>query len=163
MAAEDVERPARPPRKRRELERALPLWLASWASDPTLTQQERDRAQAERSRRKSMGGAQTVVGLVIGAEGATPAQVAFMRKTVAGKGVVKVLAPLPLKLDLPPNTFVLERDLREIIKTSDVVVAAPRQGTKPKTVFGVWLEVRHAKQLGVPVTVVLPDGAMATW
>jgi hypothetical protein len=160
MAKGDVERPALPPRKRRELERALPVWLASWANDESIPEPDRRRAQAERDRRKDAGAVQLVVGLVIGPDGATPPQVEAMREVVSSPTVVKVMSPRPLKLGLPPNTFVLETDLREIVKTADLVVAAPRQVRKPVMVTGVWEEVRHAKQLGVPVKVVLADGEL---
>jgi hypothetical protein len=97
---------------------------------------------------------------VIGPEGATPEQVAVIREYTDTTRIAKVMAPVSVKLNLPPNTFVLERELREIVKTADVLFAAVRKGPKPNPPVGVWKEVRHARLIGVPTTVVLPDGEL---
>jgi hypothetical protein len=80
---EDAPTPPRPPRKRRQMERALPVWLATWATDESLTPSERRRAQEERDRRKALQ-PEVVVGFVGAREGLSPGQRARVRELLAG-------------------------------------------------------------------------------
>lgn len=77
---EDVEVPARPPAKRRQLEAALDLWLAVWLSRDDLTPSERRRVEEEKARRKAEArdGPEIVVGFTGTRAGMTPLQRAFV-------------------------------------------------------------------------------------
>lgn len=167
MSEDDVEIPAVPPRKRRQLEATPAKWLAVWAADESLPPSQRRRAQDERDRRKRNAGTSfEIVGVLVGAEGATPEQVDYVRARVPAAKRVK--APRPLKLGLKPNTFVLcgepwagttlQERLKYIVRTSSAVIATPEKDHDPQRVEGVWEAVRYAKHRNVPVTVVMPDG-----
>jgi hypothetical protein len=168
VSDDDVEIPAAPPRKRRQLESAPAKWLAVWASDESLPPSQRRRAQAERDRRKRGQGMETIVGLLVGSEGATPQQVEVMRERAHAGDVKRVKAPRPLKLGLKRESYVvcdepwagaaLDERLKYIVRTSTTLVATPEKDHDPQRVEGVWEAVRYAKHRNVPVKVVMPDG-----
>lgn len=161
---DDVEIPPAPPRKRRELERALPVWLATWASDESLPPSQRKRAQGERDRRKHLL-PDVCVGVIVGEEGMTPAQ----RERLADLGVAAsptalhveerfVVHARRLLQSIADVTIWMHPDAQELVKASTLVLAAPKEPEKPDRVEGVWEGVRYAKHRKVPVRVVLPNG-----
>lgn len=81
---DDVETPARPPAKRRQLEDALDLWLAVWLSRDDLTPSERRRVEEEKARRRSATARSATYGFTGTQAGMTPAQRAAVREIVAG-------------------------------------------------------------------------------
>jgi len=150
---EDVEIPARPPRKRRQLERSLDLALAVWATSEQLNPGERRRVAAERERRKALAkaGRRAVVGVVWQREGRTPQQVE----------AVKDFRRTPDLHEHMMGTC----DYREFVKRLDRLVALPKEMTKqdqpPED--SVWACVRYARHRGILVTVVLPNGENLSW
>lgn len=81
---EDVEIPERPPRKRRQMEQALDVWLATWAAREDLTPSERRRVEDEQRDRKLRRQRERVVAGFSGTrEGMTPPQRAQLRKLIA--------------------------------------------------------------------------------
>jgi hypothetical protein len=163
---DDVEIPPAPPRKRRELERALPVWLATWASDESLPPSQRRRAQEERDRRKALV-ADVRVGVILGEEGMTPAQREVVLETLAAVAATELhydglrsphMRRLLLPLDDLNVTSIPQPGDQELVKASTMVIAAPKEPEKPDRVEGVWEAVRYAKHRKVPVRVVLPNG-----
>jgi hypothetical protein len=159
---EDVEMPLVVPQKRKQLEAALPQWLAVWATDESQPPSARKRAQAERDRRKALV-PDVRVGVIVGEEGMTPVQ----REVVAGvmasatelhwpAGAVKHLRRALAGLDDIPGHP--HEDVREVVRQATAVVAAPKEPEKPDRVEGVWEAVRYARHRRVPVRVVLPNG-----
>lgn len=160
---DDVEIPPEPPRKRRQLEAALPVWLATWATDESLPPSARRRAQEERDRRKALA-PDVRVGFIVGEEGMTPVQRDRLVELAISAG------PTELHLDgrrLPHvrrfpaellHMVVVHEEAQELVKASTLVLAAPKEPEKPDRVEGVWEAVRYAKHRRVPVRVVLPNG-----
>jgi len=80
---DDVEIPERPPRKRRHMEQALDLWLATWLAREDLTPSERRRCEAEREARKQrQGRAKVRVGFSGTRAGMTPQQRKRIRELI---------------------------------------------------------------------------------
>lgn len=74
----DAPPPLRPPRKRRPLEQAPDLWLATWLARDDLTPSERRRVTEEKERRKERK-VSIIVGFTGAREGLTPPQREFVR------------------------------------------------------------------------------------
>lgn len=155
---DDAELPAVVPRKRRQVEALLDRWIAIWLAGDEITPSERRLLEAEKLRRKKLHPDPIRLGVIVGREGLTPAQLEFARTHAQADGVVQIRAPFPVKLGAPPNTFAVLPDNRMVVRESDVVVAAPKEPEKPGRVEGVWECVRLAKQRGARVHVVLPNG-----
>lgn len=174
MGKDDIEVPPRPPAKRRQLEAALPQWLATWANDESLTPSERRRVQAERDRRKKMKvRSELVVGLVLAEEGVTPAQLDALRDTVRSTQAAQVVhTRIPRKVHGKLAQVCREQDVplvlragdgllgaREVVRESDIIIAAPREPqVQTYATPGVWSMVGLARHRSTPVSVVLPDG-----
>jgi len=86
---EDVEIRPRPPRKRRQMEQALPQELAVWVDDINLTPSERRRAHEERERRKRADHRQ-VVGFSGTRAGMTPPQKRAIRELIENTEIREV-------------------------------------------------------------------------
>lgn len=154
------------PRKRRQLEDQaafLDLHIAMWL-DGDITPSERRRLEEEKARRKSLR-PNVNVGLIVGAEGLTPAQTtaahAFLLtvnptavhwQNGTLKLVRKALAAVP---DVPGE---VHQDFNEVVRHSTTVIAFPKEPEKPNQVQGVWAGVRYAKHRSTPVRVVMPNG-----
>lgn len=138
---DDAPTPEKIPTKRRQLREALDRWLVEWLTRPTITPAEAKRVERERARRKTLKPT-TVVGVLAGREGLTPEQ----REYVRGYFV-----------DMDPTVMQTgtEAELSNIVRSSNVVVAAPPRSVKTGA---VWEAVRLAKHRHVPVRVVLPNG-----
>lgn len=150
---DDAPPPAAVPRKRRQLESLPDRWIAEWLSGAyPLPRGDRLRLEAERERRKAVRRAEDrTVTVVIGPEGQTPQQRA---------AVADALAMLqPTQFHRP---MILEH-VRQAIRESDFVIAAPREATPPsdqqvRDRSWVWLAVDYAKHRRVPVKIIMPDG-----
>lgn len=79
---EDVQIPERPPRKRRQMEQALDLWVATWLARDDLTPSERRRCEEEKQRRKR-NDRHVIVGFTGTRAGVTPQQKHRLRELVA--------------------------------------------------------------------------------
>jgi hypothetical protein len=163
---EDVAELPSIPRKRSALKKALDLHLALWLERDDLMPSVRRALQEEKQRRKS-GIRELAVGVLVGFEGATPAQLRVLREEVGREGVTRVFAPRPMPLGLAPDVFrsvaseAWDDRLRGIVRACDSLLAAPRDHREPtKKDSGVWAMVRYARHRKVPVKVVLPDGAI---
>lgn len=172
---DDIETPPRPPAKRRQLEAALPAWLAVWANDESLTPSERRRAQEERDRRKALAGKDEVVGLVVAAEGMTPSQLeglcTALRETNASQvlhtrvprkvhgALMAVCRDMGAEARLVADVRDEQAAAAQVVRDSSFVLAAPRERTVlPYATPGVWSMVGLARHRSLPVRVVLPDG-----
>src|SRR3954470_4455158 len=142
---DDVEIPPAPPRKRRQLEAALPAWLATWANDESLPPSARRRAQEERDRRKALV-PDVRIGILVGEEGMTPVQRDRLAE-LAGQAhptelhvefdVARHVRRLVDALELGEVPW-YHADPQELVKASTLVLAAPKEPEKPDRVEGVW-------------------------
>jgi hypothetical protein len=151
------------PKKRRALEKSLDLHLALWL-DGELTPSQRRRLEAEKDRRKKLAKIDTrVVGILVGNEGVTPEQLEVLREKLAGasaihhpyvsKSLHRVCKDLGVQL-------VMHDDLRDVVRASDTVIAAPPQPNDPHSERAdVWSMIRYSKHRSLPVSIVLPSGA----
>lgn len=152
------------PKKRRQLERALDVQLALWLDGP-LSARDRERVEAERERRKR--GRRTVdlaVALVVGQEGATPAQREAIVAALRDLGATEVhhsgskAAHLSaLAVGARSVRHHAEGD-KPLVRASAALVAAPKDQRPPTQPRGVWDTVRYARHRGLPVRIVTPDG-----
>lgn len=160
----DAPTPATVPTKRRQLHDALDRWLAEWLTRDDLTHSERQRVEAERERRKRVRGmsAEAVVGVLIGAEGATPEQLAYISGylltmdpvAVCHAGVARRVAQAFRTLD-----EIGAPDMGAVVRNADVVLAVPAHAREPaREESGVWAAIRYARHRKVPVRIVLPNG-----
>jgi hypothetical protein len=85
---EDAPTPERPPAKRRQLEQALDLWLATWLARDDLTPSERRRVNDERERRR-VHVPSVVLGFTGTRAGLTPQQRATVRTLLAQRRVIE--------------------------------------------------------------------------
>lgn len=85
---EDAPVPDAVPKKRRQLEGALDLWLAVWLARDDLTPSERRRVSEVKQRRKDAN-PQVVVGFLGTTEGLTPAQRDWLTRTIPRLGVTE--------------------------------------------------------------------------
>jgi hypothetical protein len=141
MKTDVPELPARVPSKRHQIRRLLDLHIALWLASDDITDAERERLQAEKDRRKRERPA-VHVGVIVGREGMTPEQRAYVR------GYVMTLAPTTVET-LAGN------DHRELIRASTIVIAAPKSRQRSGA---VWDAVAYARLRKVPVRIVYPDG-----
>lgn len=154
------------PRKRRQLERVLDVQLALWLAGDELTPSERRRVEAEKQRRKTAP-EPLPVAVVLGHEGMTPTQREVISNLLTrghgarpteihhnGSRAVHALAKL-MKADSVRHWT---EDDRDIIKAAEWVIAAPKEKRSPVRPRGVWATVRYARDRGLPVAVVTPDG-----
>lgn len=145
MSKEDIEIRKRPPRKRKHLEQALDVELATWENDPKLTPSERRKAHHERDRRKEAAD-ETIVVLLRPREGLTPEQ-----RKMAGE----------LVKDADVNRFWGGSGAYQpTIKGATLVVACPKEMTRPEQAPGgsVWAAARYARHRNIAVRVIMPDG-----
>lgn len=174
MSKDDIETPPRPPAKRRQLEAALPQWLAQWANDESLTPSERRRAQEERDRRKlSKFRSEIVVGLVLAEEGLTPPQLDALCDQLRAEPVAQVVhTRVPRRVHGRLAAVCREEEVplvlrngdgmlgaRAVVRECDKLIAAPREPTvQTYATPGVWMMIGLARHRSTPVMVVLPDG-----
>ena len=142
----DVDVPPRPPKKRKALKQALDLWLAVWANDEALSRADRDRAEAERTRRK-MAQRDVVVVVLIPREGLTPIQKHTIKALMEGATEVRrwVSGSAPYQ---------------GVVRGAELVIAAPKEGKRPARPpdGSVWAAERYARDRGCRTVVVLADG-----
>lgn len=167
---DDAPAPRRIPKKRRVLEdtnATLDRWLAEWLDRPDLTPSERRRVQEERERRKQARRApeDVTVGVLVGREGMTPEQTDYIAGyclTLPASAVVCVGSlPRKLAVRLDGIAIVGAPDDQAVVRSADVVIAAPKKPHEPTTQVGVWAGVKYAKHRSLPVRVVLPNGEEA--
>ena len=158
---DDAPVPKKVPTKRRQLEAALDRWLAVWWVGD-LTPSERRRVHEERERRKRRAARpDRNVGLLIGPEGATPAQATAIIDAASDATHVSYYgqATRLLRAGLPPVPVLELPDAQDVVRASNVVVAAPKEPSEPAgPKAGVWAGVKFARHRGVPVRVILPSG-----
>lgn len=161
--------PARVPSKRRQLERLLDVHVAMWLAGDQISDAERRRLEELKAQRKAAV-PDRPVGLLVGREGATPAQV---------QAIADILAALrPTEIHHPGVSPALHRACRAtgvsvivhgavcdetgmpaVIKQSATVIAAPKERSPQSAKSVVWDMIRYAKHRRVAVRVVLPDGS----
>ena len=156
--------PAEVPTKRRQVREALDRWLAEWIARDDLLPSTRRLLEREREDRKRRRRQQDInVGLLIGPEGSTPDQTAFIVGYVLSMGPTSIVhAGISNRLasmfpaELPE---VGAPDYRTVVRNSTFVVAAPKETAEPSgPKVGVWAGVKYARDRGVPVRIVLPNG-----
>lgn len=149
---QDVNIPARPPRKRRQLEAALDVWIAVWL-DGELSPSERRRVEGEKQRRKEERQRDEPIRLVVlgAVEGFTPEQRRLLRDKKAEAEVF-----MTWRSGFGTRTY------QEVVKEGNFVVAAPKEMAKPERPpeGSVWAAVRYAKDRKLPVEVIMPDGQL---
>lgn len=163
-------RPKHPPKKARQLAKVPDLWIAQWLDSDDLTSADRDRLAALKAERRRAE-PDLPVGLLVGAEGVTGPQLQRVIQELDRVHPTEIHHPG----DVPPKLHsackrrgvpvVQHRDvrnaengIREVVRMSTLVIAAPREMAARATGSPVWNMVKHAKHRSVPVTVVLPDG-----
>lgn len=171
MSTKELDAPARPPKKRRQLEdpNTLDRWLAVWANDESLTPSERRRVQVERERRKRAKPTKAL-GVLVADGGASPEQVAGLRESVelalptevhhvfcAGKVHSTCKAT-------GANVVVLRGESgsceREIVQAADEVIGIVSSMQMPEAKTGTWASLRYAKDRGLPVKIIWPNGSI---
>lgn len=160
---EDVQVPYQVPAKRKQLEAALDLWLATWLARDDLTPSERRRVTEEKERRKALRAREErAVGLLVDPAGATPPQLEALRDLLAASSATAFHHPgttSPIhqacKRNGTPIT-IHERDMRAVVKASDVVIALPRESSPANS--AVWDMLKYARHRKVVSWVVWPDG-----
>jgi hypothetical protein len=158
---DDAPTPADVPKKRRQLHDALDRWLAEWAARDDLTPSERRRVEEERARRKAerKRGADPVLGLLVGQEGMTPQQRAYVIGYVVTGNIRRVCmaGASPTAIGRAMGVAgIAASDLKDVVRHSDLIVAAPRAADWAGT--DVWEGIRFAHHRKVPVAIVLPNG-----
>jgi hypothetical protein len=144
----------------------LYLDIAFWLEAPSLTPSYLGRVTEEKQRRRRLDRSYTV-GIIVGPEGTTPKQLEAIRELVNRPDITEVHAGTAMRLRLPEGLFRLHNDIpnlearhKKIVKSSKVIVAAPREMEKPSSYgkWGVWSAVRYAKNRNLPVRIVMPNG-----
>lgn len=166
------ERPAKVPTKDRQLQALPDLWVAQWLASDTLTYGERRRLEALRASRRARR-ADVPVGLLVGAEGATAPQLEVVADELRRAGPTEIHHPgnVPARLHgackrlgVPViqhrDVRSIEGGMREVVRRSSLIIAAPREMSEHATGSPVWNLIRHAKHRSVPVHIVLPDGRL---
>lgn len=168
---EDAPTPARPPTKRRALERAPDLWLAVWAADVSLSDADRERVQAVRDARKAAAPDRRV-GLILDREGLTPPQFSIVRELLSKARPTEIHHPWAAQslhsacksLGVP---VIVHKDVRsdlkplqDVVLASTSVIGAPRGLKNIGRMTPAWDSIKYAKHRNLPVTVVLPDGTI---
>lgn len=141
MKTDVPELPARVPSKRHQIRRLLDLHIALWLASDDITDEERERLQAEKDRRKRERPA-VHVGVIVSREGMTPEQRAYVR------GYVMTLAPTTVETAAEGH--------RELVRAATIVIAAPKSRQRSGA---VWDAVAYARHRKVPVRIVYPDGS----
>lgn len=165
---EDAPTPTHPPKKRHQLERVPDLWLAVWANDSELPESERQRAQDERDRRRTLSPSDYVLGLLVDREDCTPVQLTALREVMAGAKLAgakelhhpwttRRIAGVCRHSGLPITTH---QNLRDVVLASERIIVAPRGPDDFKKRTPAWESVQYAKHRKLPVTVVMPDGTV---
>lgn len=165
-------RPDKVPTKARQLEAMPDVWIAQWLAGDTLTPAERRRLDALRASRRSRR-PDVPVGLLVGAEGATAPQLEAVADELRRAGPTEIHHPgnVPGRLHAACKRIgvpvIQHRDvrnaesgMREVVRLSGLVIAAPREMSEHATGSPVWNMIRHAKHRSVPVRIILPDGRL---
>lgn len=173
MSKDDVgPAPDRIPTKRRQLEDAPALWLRQWLDKVDITYREKNRIEKEIQRRKD-NVRPLRVGILVGDEGVTPQQLRAMDTYLQQSGATAIhhtyiaskLHTAAKRLEVPVVVHGVgaqrEYANQEVVKNSDVVIAAVKQQER-KAIVGVWAGINYAKHRRVPVRVFTPDGKEAS-
>lgn len=157
--------PARVPAKRRAVEGLADLHIAQWLGSDTLTPSERRRLAAERARRRALA-PDVPIGLLVGSEGVTPAQLRGLQRLLRAMRPTEIHHPRTAgrlhqacrALEVPVHVH--DRDaLEQVLRQSLIVLAAPREMSQTITgTSSVWRMIRRAKHRSIAVHIVLPDG-----
>lgn len=178
------------PRKRSQLRKVPDLWLAEWLARDNLAASDRRRLEETRGQRRRPVSAR-VVGFVGTEAGMSKPQRQAVRRALAGAtaahhaGTTAADAQfhrlchtlgVPVVLHPPQGRGAVRTDMhdvthaeaaspsydRDIVRASDVVVAAPKEGREPPLAIpGTWTVVRYARERRTPVRVFMPDGQEA--
>lgn len=160
---DDAPPPRHPPKKRYQLENQskMPdLWLAIWANDTKLSDDERERVQEERDRRKALK-PDLIIGIIVDQEDVTPPQLKVLKEQLANAGATEIhhvwaprrVASACRRVGIPVTAH---RTMHEVVQQSMRVIAAPRGPADTPA----WEAVKYAKHRRLPVTVILPSGAL---
>lgn len=168
VSKDDTPTPAVVPTKRRPVREALDKWLAEWLTRDDLLPSTRRLLEGERERRRKArkAGPDVDVGLLIGAEGTTPDQLAFIVGYLVTTGPASIIhagVSKRLAAEFPDGVpEVGAPDFEAVVRAATVVLAAPKEPAEPNgPKAGVWAGVKYARHRGVPVRIVLPDGKEA--
>lgn len=156
--------PSEPPRKRRQLEAADGKHLAIWANDPNLIASARKRAQNERDRRKRLG-PERVVAVLEDDGGSTPSQVEAVVFVLSGWQPTEILKPFTSKSLHRAMSFVGPVTLIDPTEASraERLIGLPNRIVIPENKDkGLWKHLRQARDRGVDVMVIWPDGSTLT-
>lgn len=164
------------PRKRRQLEAADAKDLAAWATDESLPERDRRRAQMERDRRKALRDRdERNVAVVLSDSGYQPPQLPVLKDLLA--------AIAPAQIDHPwgppavhtacvatgarvrvhgPRYRVWQEKQEAAIENAEIVIGLATSFQMPDKKQGkdVWGALRHAKDRGAEVILIWPDGSL---
>lgn len=164
---DDAPAPERIPTKRRQIEDAPAHWLREWLGKEDITFREKKRIEKEIQRRKDLL-PDVKIGIVVGKEGVTPAQLRSIDDylqligptEILHAGVSSRLHQVCRRIGVPVTVIQHPRESpqAEVVKRSTTVVAAVKEPYTPEQKFGVWGLVKYAKHRKVPVRVYTPDG-----
>jgi hypothetical protein len=169
-----IEEVPRVPRKRYQLEKALDKWLAIWADDPTLSEGDHERVQAERDRRKKLRKIkERTVGVVLSKAGAKPEQVHVLTEMLTQLRPSTILHPYAppavhractaTGAEVRVTAYGARMMEGQLAATdADVVIGLATSFQMPdrKDGLDVWHALRRAKDRGIEVRVVWPDGSL---
>jgi hypothetical protein len=168
IAKEDVPPlPLRPPKKRRQMESALDIHLAMWASSDNLTPSDKRRVEEERERRKRAKRTTERIGIILAKEGMTPEQYAKLADTLNGERssmsaiwhvwsrgpLYKLCRTYGVDLEVLREGSEEWRAERTVIHNATKVIVIVNGESGP-----VWEMVRYAKHRNTPVRVIMPNG-----
>lgn len=158
MTQEDVEIPARPPRKRLAMAKAPALWLQLWANDQALSPIDRLNAQSEIDRRKVLT-SEKVMGVVVDLTGMSPPQWEALVEAVdkeSPTGYMMLASTFGnLRKAARKWPWTVAGSYHEIVLQTQLIYCFARPGRPEGVVYDA---MRYAKHRKVPVHLILPTG-----
>lgn len=154
--------PTTAPRKRRHLEAAPDAWIAAWLSNAEgMIEEARLQKEKDRRRQLKRNTVPVEIGILVPPEGVTPEQRQTLHDFIMTSRATRIWHPreAPRKMirELPTDAETqVAMDMGAIVRTCSAVIAAPKEPRKAPT--EVWDAIRRAKQRGIPVLTVLPNG-----
>lgn len=168
---DDAPLPGSVPKKRRQIEQLTDLHIATWLGGDEITPSERRRLQEEKDRRKAEAKrGRLLVGLLVADEGLPKPQLDAAIHTLSGSGATAIIHPGVQQrlhsackaLGVPVDVRYGDGELgaRVVAREADLIIAAPKESqVQPYATPGVWMRIGYARHRGVPVIVIMPNGA----